>query len=59
MEWIFQVWFRFGFEKNRGFGFGLDFFVNQFIKYKKRVSCLSCVCILVDDFSKCSIGVDR
>ena len=36
-----SVQFRFGFEKRR---FGL--LCRSVVKYKKRVSCLSCVCIL-------------
>jgi len=45
--------FQFDFEKNRRFGF----LCRSLVKYKKRVSCLSCVCIL--RFSKCSVGLKR
>ena len=49
MDFSSSVRFRFGFEKNRGFG--SVFFVDQLENTKKRVSCLSCAfCILVDSF---------
>jgi len=60
MDFSSSVRFQLGFEKNRGFGsvsvwfrkpsvrFG--FLCRSVVKYKKRVSCLSCVCTLVDGF---------
>jgi len=54
MDFTSSVWFQIGFE-NHGFGFcfgsvlkncRFGFLYRSVVKCKKRVSCLSCVCIL-------------
>ena len=74
MDFSISVRFRFGFEKNRGLSSvsvlknrQFSFLCRSGVKYKKkRVSCLSHVCILVDGFLNaqlvsnacCKHGVD-
>ena len=53
IDFLSSVRFQFGFEKTAGSVLKnrwFSFLCRSVVKYKKRVSCLTCVCTLVDGF---------